>query len=90
LRASDLAAGLRHLELRAGYAGGTGVLIVAGPDGSALRIEIDCGSIVSRTELKPRAHPVLESSVRIDLRERALTHYTATGSERRLHATRPR
>jgi len=82
-RSSEIPAGLRQLELRAGYAGGTGTLLLAGPEGPAVRVELEQGRMRSVRELAPGPE-VAEPMLRIQLQERALTYRSLDGSEERV------
>ncbi len=82
-RASDLEGALHHLALRARYAGGSGVLVIASAAGAAFRVELAAGECRPR-RLAPRSKPVPESTVRIDSSLRQLCYFDVSdGSERR-------
>lgn len=71
-RASELRAGLHHLETRSRYAGGSGSLLVADESGAAARVDLTRGRF-EVSELSPDAvaEPA-RSQLRIDLRSRRL------------------
>jgi len=78
-RARDLAAGIEHLRRRAHYAGGTGTLLVAGPDGVARWLELGTGDLRERAA-QPVAPPI-DYTLAIDWAARGLSLRRAEGEE---------
>ena len=71
LRASGLDAGLEHLRRRARYAGGSGRLALADPEGAARLVEIEQGRVLAERALEP-GPPAPRCALRLDPRGRRL------------------